>query len=350
MLYGKGVLVMINAMGGINECVANQELVNSSIQEIDTAIAEIKERYRKKGVDVNTSAEYQQLQRVRQSAFISLNALVAMGSPAADIRNKCRVFSEQMCTIGDAFTEGVLAAEKCYLKTTTQHEAFTTALLAMDANSLLLCSRPKSLTHKADEPEYNGVAADAKSYAKKYVAKRIKDSYGKPAALAFKVAAQAALGHAPETDNPYRDLIISSTVAVGVGEALSLLMQRSPAYAVVATSNIVYDLGCRAEKGLAYLESQKKIQQLMLFDRQTFAAGEGPSFTESLHLAKGIITTVKIPGTVIREVQSQVTAAVAGFADSLGLTEKNIAELTNQACAQMAANNPHLFEDMWMLQ
>ncbi len=189
----------------------------------------------------------------------------------------------------------------------------------------------------------------AKDYALKKVSKTIKCHYGKPTALAVKMLAKTALGSPPEgSENPTRDLLISTSVSIGLAEVVQFGIKRTPAYMGIALSNIVHDVAVIGQESTTQIQQNEEIKEL--WNKHAIYSLDGPSFESSTALAQGFLSVVRTPGDILHSIQNKISSEVIHYADKYGFTEKNVARVFNHYVKFINENNPKLFEDMYLLQ
>jgi len=278
----------------------------------------------------------QELARSKTRLKERLNRMAAMNCSAAEIHEAATAGIREMQNLAVTFKNKTAETDR---KATAVQKQVLLAGISIEGTNFNAehYTYEKSL-EKDDEDNFtSAVKKDTCNLMIKHMIK----GYDKPAVLAIKYGAKVLLGAKPDGENPTRDLLISSTVAVGVGETLTILMKRFPAYKVIATSNIVYDIGCKAEMGIAYLEKHNEIGDA--WNRQAFMACDGGApFASSVLLAKGVAATIKLPGIIFQSIQRDVTTLIGKCADSLGITERHIADMVDAAAHIILTSNPSM--------
>ncbi len=169
--------------------------------------------------------------------------------------------------------------------------------------------------------------------------KFIHTKYGKTASLSFALGSEIALNSPDEeSENPHRDLVISSACSVGVGEALAFGLKQIPHAKIITIPLALHDLTIIGQEHVTQLAQNKEIKECW---NNTAFLCDNPSFETHCAIAQGVLQVCKTPGDCVGVVTDYASEKIAIVADDLGITEKNI--ISN--LETMGKFNP--YEDTW---
>ncbi len=151
----------------------------------------------------------------------------------------------------------------------------------------------------------------------------IKKTLGKTTATSFKIGTKLTLSHAPEnSENKTRDLIIYTGCSTAVSEAVGCLLKCSPLSVTLRGISLTHDVADIMEVALKDVENNEKLK--LYWNMGSNFSPDMPSFEGSIAISKACFAVAKAPGALLRAAQCEVSSAIAGVADSIGLTEENI--------------------------
>lgn len=183
----------------------------------------------------------------------------------------------------------------------------------------------KDLMSKSEENEKSlkyFIESKAEQKALKEATKIIKTKYGKTASIAFKTGAKTAL-HSPdeESENPNRDLVISSASSVGVGEVLAFGLKQIPIAKVITVPLALHDLTIIGQESVSKIAQNQEMRDC--WNENAFL-NDNPRFETSCAIAQGVLKVCQIPGDCLEVVTNYVSEKIAATADDFGITEKNM--------------------------
>lgn len=200
--------------------------------------------------------------------------------------------------------------------------------------------------NRSKTSEWNGELY-LKDVIKGSVVEVVQHRYGTAASLGFEMLINIAEGDlSGESKSPARDLVISSASGMVVEKVLQAGLvvagaEAVPAFLVAAGSHMLHDGAAVLKQSLTnFQENPENKESIEFYNRLAMTSLEGPTFEGSAGLAHMVLSTVQIPGAVLKEAQSVLTSTVEDIADRLETCQKNLPHILKTMEDRIRENHP----------
>lgn len=297
-----------------------------------------------------------QFQEVGQDAYIATEAIINQtlesllendkNTPVAQIfRQNLRRGAEQiraqlanMWLKGHSSEEIRQAAKDSILEINRIQEKFSMPVTALNTHAKIVSLESRIRNHTITPENFTkseGVKWNGESYLKDMIKGAVVDAvehrFGTAASLGYEMLVNVAEDNLlEESKSPIRDSIISSASGIVVEKVLQAGLvlagvEAAPAFLVAAGSHMLHDGAAVMKQSITEIQENQELKGCReVYNRLAMLSGEGPTFEGSFALSQMALSTVKIPGAILKEAQSALSSTVTGIADQLEMCKENL--------------------------